>query len=84
MCKTVLQLYAFNRKMLLPPARYAIKMPLIPPMKKLIHHFKQQQRGPGPITKSDDCEIPEKYLTITKDDDFLFEGGIVPQSENGF
>ena len=51
----------------------AIKMPSISHIKTRISNIKQQQKGSGPIPKTDDFEIPEKYLTKKKGDDFLFE-----------
>ena len=62
----------------------AIKMPSISHIKTRISNIKQQQTGSGPIPKTDDFEIPEKYLTKKKGDDFLFEDGNVQQSEKGF
>ncbi|XP_075263998.1 uncharacterized protein LOC142355846 [Convolutriloba macropyga] len=59
-------------------------MPTISHIKRRIHHIKQQQRGSGPIPKTDDFEIPEKYLTTKKGDDFLFGDGNVQQSEKRF
>ena len=70
-----------SNNVLTASADCAIQMSTISHIKRRIRQrrIKQQQRGSGPIPKTDDFEIPEKYYY--KGDDFLFEDKNVQQSE---
>ena len=62
----------------------AVRMPTVPNIKRRIRHIKRQAKGYESLPKTDDFEIPERYLKTQKGDDFLFEDATVSETGKRF